>query len=55
MVRYHAEVPSPGVAAFTGFADQAKPVRFDSAEASPLHTLPFGFNPEDTRDMSLIG
>ncbi len=49
-------VPSPGVAAFIGFAGQAKPVRFESAGASALHTpLPFGFNPRDARDGSLIG
>ncbi len=32
------EVPSPGAAAFTGFAAQAKPVRFVSARVSALHT-----------------
>ncbi len=31
------------------------PVRFESAGASALHTpLPFGFNPWDARDRSLI-
>ncbi len=40
-------VPSPDAAAFTGFTAQAKPVCFESAEASSLHTLPFGFNPGD--------
>ncbi len=42
----HTEVPNPGVAAF-GFAAQTKPVRFENAGASALHTLPFGFNPGD--------
>ncbi len=35
----HTEVPSPG------FAAQSKHVRFESAVASVLHTLPFGYNP----------
>ncbi len=43
----HVELPSHGVAAFIGFAAQAKPVRFESAGASTLHTLPFSFNPGD--------
>ncbi len=55
MNRKHIEVPSPGVAAFIGFAAQAKLARFEIAGASALHTLPFGFNPGDARDMSLIG
>ncbi len=46
--------PSPGVAAFIGFAAQAKPARFESAGASALHTLTFVFNPGDARDRSLI-
>ncbi len=37
-----------------GFVVQAKPVRFESAGAFALHTLPFGFNPGDARDKSLI-
>ncbi len=38
-------VPSPGVDAFIGFAAYVKLVlRFESARASALHTLPFGFN-----------
>ncbi len=41
------EVPSPGVVAFLGFAAQAKPDRYESAGASALHILPFGFNPGD--------
>ncbi len=41
MVSQHTEVPSPGVAAFIGFAAQAKLVQF------VLNTLPFGFNPGD--------
>ncbi len=44
-----AMVPSPGVAAFTGFAAQAKLVCLvrerRSVRSSP--TLPFGFNPCD--------
>ncbi len=36
----HTEVPSPGIAAFIGFAAEAKPTRFESvrvsAFASPL-------------------
>ncbi len=43
----HAEVPSPGVAVFIGFAAQAKLVWCESTEASALHTDPFGFNPGD--------
>ncbi len=39
MGRQHAEVPSPGVAAFIGFAAQAKPAaRFVSVGASALDT-----------------
>ncbi len=41
----HTEVPSPGVNVVIGFAAQGKHVRFESAVASVLHTLPFGFNP----------
>ncbi len=41
MGMYHAEVPSRDVAAFSGFAVQAKPVRFVSAGASALHTVSF--------------
>ncbi len=33
--------------ALIGFAAQAKPVRFENAGASALHTLAFGFNPVD--------
>ncbi len=55
MSRKHIEVPSPGVAAFIGFAAQAKLVRLENAGASTLHILPFGFNPGDARDRSLIG
>ncbi len=50
-----AVFPSPGVAACRGFAAQAKPVRFKSAGASALHTLPFGFNPGDAMGMQGIG
>ncbi len=35
------------VAAFIGFAAQAKPVRFECAGASALQTLPFVFNPDN--------
>ncbi len=37
MVSLHSEVPSSGVAAFIGFAAQAK----------RRSVLPFGFNPDD--------
>ncbi len=40
-------VPSPSVAVFIGFAAQARLVRFVSAGAPALHTLPFGFTPGD--------
>ncbi len=40
----------PGVAAFIGFAAEVKLVRFESAGASALHTLPFGFNPVDATE-----
>ncbi len=40
-VRQHAEVPSPGVTPFIGFAAQAKLARFASVGASALHVLPF--------------
>ncbi len=33
------------VATFTGFVYESKLTRFESAGASALHTLPFGFNP----------
>ncbi len=39
--------PSPGVVAFVGFAAPAKLTPFESAGASALHTLQFGFNPGD--------
>ncbi len=44
------EIPRPV------FAAQDKPFRFENAGASALctHTLLFGFNPVDARDMSLI-
>ncbi len=51
----HTEVPEFGVAAFIGFAAQAKLVRFMSAGASVLHALPYGFIPGDARDRNLIG
>ncbi len=46
MSRQHADVPSPDVAEFIGFAAQFKLGRFESAGASALHTLPFGLNLE---------
>ncbi len=47
MGSWHTEVPSPGVAAFMGFAAQAKPVQFESAGAFTLHTPSlFGLNPD---------
>ncbi len=51
----HTEVPSPGVAALIGFVAQAKPVRFESARTSALHTLPFGCNPGDATGTQGIG
>ncbi len=36
---------SRGVAAFIGFAAEAKFVRFESAGTFAFHTFPFGFNP----------
>ncbi len=48
MGRWHTEVPSPGVAAFIGFADQAKPSLLGlGVPGRPLFThplTPFGFN-----------
>ncbi len=41
----HTEVPSPDVAALTGFAVQVKLARFMGAGASAIETLRFGFNP----------
>ncbi len=43
------------MAAFIGFAAQAKLVRFVSAGAFALHTLPFGFNPGDATWTQGIG
>ncbi len=47
MGKYHAEVPSPSVAAVIGFAAKAKLARYESAGASALHALPGGYNPGD--------
>ncbi len=47
--------PQSGVAAFIGFAAQAKLVRFVSAGAFALHTLPFSFNPGDATGTQGIG
>ncbi len=44
----HTEVSSPGVAAFIGYAAQAKPVRFEDAGASALNT-------GDANDRSMLG
>ncbi len=49
------EAPYPSVAAFIGFAAQAKPVRIESAGAPALHVLPFGFNPGDATGMQCRG
>ncbi len=49
------EVPSPGIAAFIGFAMQAKPIRFESAGAFALHTLPIGLNSGDATGMQEVG
>ncbi len=43
MVMIFGWVPGPGIAAFIGFAAQAKLDRLESSS----HTLPFGFNPDD--------
>ncbi len=51
----HTEVPSPGVAVFTGFTAEAKLIRFVNAEASALHILPFGFNPSKATKAQGIG
>ncbi len=55
LFRLSHEVPSPGVTAFICFAAQAKPIRFESAGAPALHTLPFGFNPGDATGTQGIG
>ncbi len=52
---WHTEVPSPWVAAFIGFAAQAKLAWFVRAGASALRTLPFGFNPGDATGTLGIG
>ncbi len=43
------------LAAFVGFAAQAKSVWFESAGASAVHTLPFGVNPGDVTGTQEIG
>ncbi len=53
MGRQHAKVPSPDVAAFIGFAAQAKLSRFVIAGATAVHALPFGFNPGDAIEWEL--
>ncbi len=47
MGRQHIEVPSPDLAAFIGFAAQAKLARYESAGVSAFHALLIGFNPSD--------
>ncbi len=47
--------PVKSVAAFIGFAAQVKPAQFENVRASPLHTLPFGFNPGDAAETHGIG
>ncbi len=41
--------------AFTGFAAQAKPARFESAEASTCHTPPFRFKSGNATGTQGIG
>ncbi len=55
MFREHTGVPSPGVAAFIGFAAQTKPAWFESAGASALHIPPYGFNLGDAAGTQGIG
>ncbi len=45
-----AEPSLHDVAALSGFAAKAKPVRIVSAGAPALHTLSFGFNPDDATE-----
>ncbi len=47
--------PVPASLHLLVFEAQAKPVWFESAGASALHTLPCDFNPGDARDRNLIG
>ncbi len=49
------EVPSPGIAAFIGFAAQAKPIRLESAGASALHTLLIGLNSGNATGTQAVG
>ncbi len=51
----YTEVPNPGFAAFIGFAALARPIRFESAEASAFHILPFDFNAADATGTQRIG
>ncbi len=47
--------PAPAPLHLLALQLKAKPVLFESAEASALHTpTPFGFNPGDARDRGLI-
>ncbi len=55
MGRHHAEVPSPGVAAFIGFATPAKLALVESAGASALHTLSFSVDLGDATGTQGIG
>ncbi len=47
----HSEVPCPDVAAFIGFAAQAKSARLESAGESTLHIFSFGFSLGDVTGM----
>ncbi len=47
MGRWHAEVPTIGVAVFIGIEAQAKLARLESVGASALPTLSFCLNPSD--------
>ncbi len=48
-------VPNQGIAAFSGFTAQAKPVQFDSAGATALHALPLSFYLDDATWTQGIG
>ncbi len=55
LAQWTGRAACPGVAAFIAFAAKAKSARFESAGASNLHTLPFGFNPGDATGTQGIG
>ncbi len=52
---WHTEVLNPGVAAFIGFAAQAKLVPIGSDGASALHTLHFTSTSDDATGAQGIG